>query len=392
MPQEILVLPSEYPSPDDPFDFGGCWVEDQARAVAARGLKVSVIQPLLVRSSQPLGSVRHLSHGVPRFVVPYRHLPKSWLVPYVLAARRGLYAAGLARHHPRVMHAHGLYPAGVAAVLLGRRLGLPVVVTEHWGRLDERVAGRPLMKWLLRFTLRRASKAVAVSEFLAGELRRFDPRVRAYVVPNVVSSMFFDQPLASTRDASGGVRLIFVGSLRDDRKGIDLLLRALSICGNASPSRSLLLTVVGDGASRASTEALARDLGLSTRCRFLGWQPRTSVATEMCQSDIFVLPSRYETFGVVYAEALASGLPVIAPLDGPAPEIVPPWGGRLVASRDPQALAEAILGVTATVGTYPRARLRAHARSRFGPEAIGAALHSLYANVLAAGRAASSVS
>ena len=102
------------------------------------------------------------------------------------------------------------------------------------------------------------------------------------------------------------------------------------------------------------------------------------------QSDMFVLPSRSETFGVVYIEATACGLPIIATDCGGPKEIVTPQNGVLIPMDDTDALANAILHMTAHLSDYDRQAIAADCQARFSPEVIAKQLTDIFEKVLAA--------
>jgi teichuronic acid biosynthesis glycosyltransferase TuaC len=93
-------------------------------------------------------------------------------------------------------------------------------------------------------------------------------------------------------------------------KGQELVLRAIVRLGTLFPH--LRCQIIGEGRDRARLEALASELGLGQRVRFLGRQSRAAVADAMRACSVFVLPSRNEGLGCVYLEAMACGKPVIA--------------------------------------------------------------------------------
>lgn len=98
------------------------------------------------------------------------------------------------------------------------------------------------------------------------------------------------------------------------------------------------MLVAGDGPRRSSLEALARDLGLQTRVRFLGW--RADIREVLGAADLLVLPSRNEGYPHAVVEAMAAGLPVIASAVGEVPElVVEGTTGFLVPPDDLGALA-----------------------------------------------------
>jgi glycosyltransferase involved in cell wall biosynthesis len=128
---------------------------------------------------------------------------------------------------------------------------------------------------------------------------------------------------------------------QDEWKGLDVLIRAIALLHDQGETTRLALA--GDGPMRAELERLTAALGLNHHVRFLGYQPRSSVARLLNQCSLFVLPSRSEPFGIAVIEALACGKPVVATAVGGIPEIIEQGtNGILVQPDDAPALAAAI--------------------------------------------------
>lgn len=138
-------------------------------------------------------------------------------------------------------------------------------------------------------------------------------------------------------------RLLFVGSVIE-RKGLRYLLQALAVL----PDSSLELDVVGDTQDEpgylAEMKTLIEDHGLTGQVTFHGHiADRERLRQLYRKADVFVLPSLYETFGIVLLEAMAFGLPIVTTTAGAIPELVKDGkNGLLVPPRDPVALAEAL--------------------------------------------------
>lgn len=373
--RRILVVPSEYPDIRDPLKFHGNWAEEQTRALSDYH-DTAVVYPVeTVNGNQGIECLDY--HRVPTFIVNYKHIRKTWVSPYVFALWKGIKQAS-ARLQPECIHAHGIYPAGFAAVLVGDRLRVPVVITEHWGRLEERSAEGRLIRSVLKYALRRATRVIAVSRFLAEEIRRLEPRCAPDVVPNIVAPLFSGAAPVNRPRSKGDVQMLFVGSIHDNRKGMDVLLPALKAYLDMPGARNCRLNIIGDGGKREEFESLARGLGIHDRCSFLGNRSREEVAAAMAACDLFVMPSKYETFGVVYVEAMACGKPVIACSGGPAEEVVPGWAGELVQPEQSENLASALRRVITNLGSFDSARISEYAKRRFGSEAVVSALSEVY--------------
>ena len=153
-----------------------------------------------------------------------------------------------------------------------------------------------------------------------------------------------DPAVRQPRERAAMVRLLAVGSVIP-RKGYDVLVAALAKVMHL-PWR---LLIVGDcSRSPATTAALRADiawLGLSDRVTLRGAVNADQLAPIYQASDLFVLPSRFEGYGMAFAEAIAHGLPVIATQAGAIPETVPAGAGILVPPDDVDALAQALAAV-----------------------------------------------
>jgi glycosyltransferase involved in cell wall biosynthesis len=174
-----------------------------------------------------------------------------------------------------------------------------------------------------------ARAVIAVSEGIRGELRDLGvPDDRIHVILNGVDIQeFTPEPIDRT---SLGLPLnktlaLFAGDIKSNRKNLDTVLRSLVHITD------LDLVVVGR-LEGSPYPALAEELGVRDRVHFLGF--RTDLANIMRGTDLFVFLSRYEPFGMVIAEAMASGLPVITSASTGASEIVTPDSGIVV--QDPE--------------------------------------------------------
>jgi glycosyltransferase involved in cell wall biosynthesis len=177
-----------------------------------------------------------------------------------------------------------------------------------------------------------ARAVIAVSEGIRGELRDLGvPDDRIHVILNGVDIQeFTPEPIDR---ASLGLPLnktlaLFAGDIKSNRKNLDTVLRSLVHITD------LDLVVVGR-LEGSPYPALAEELGVRDRIHFLGF--RTDLPNIMRGVDLFVFPSRYEPFGMVVAEAMASGLPVITASSTGASEIVTEESGIVV--QDPEDVA-----------------------------------------------------
>jgi len=150
-----------------------------------------------------------------------------------------------------------------------------------------------------------------------------------------------DRGAAAPGSNDGIVRLLSVGAVVP-RKGFDVLIEALATIGDL-PWR---LTIAGDLTREPVTAAqLDADIArhkLAERVELLGALPADRIAALYARSDLFVLASRFEGYGMAFAEAMAHGLPIIGTTAGAIPDTVPPEAGVLIEPNDVKALARAL--------------------------------------------------
>jgi glycosyltransferase involved in cell wall biosynthesis len=241
---------------------------------------------------------------------------------------------------PDVIHAHYWYVA-VRIAKLARRSAIPLVISEHSSAF-----GRGLVTGRRRREARGAYGAAAivcpVSESLRAAIRAsgFDPPMR--VVGNAVDGRTFRPRDGSPRDRPPTV--VAVAGLTP-LKGIDLLVRAVA-------RTDARLVVVGDGAERASLEALAVDCGVTGRVDFRGELPKEAVARALAEADLFCLPSYGESQPVSVLEAMTCGVPVLATSVGGLPEIVGDGDGVLIPPGDLDALEGWLARMLADLEVY----------------------------------------
>jgi glycosyltransferase involved in cell wall biosynthesis len=248
---------------------------------------------------------------------------------------------------PNVIHAHWFIPQGIVAVLVGRILKIPVVITAHGGDVYG-LRGR-LLDALRRALASRCEAVTVVSRNMATRLpkvtsRRGEP---PSVMPMGVDTQRFSAKPERGQDSDQTV--LFVGRLAK-KKGVEYLLRAFPEVLARHPDARLV--VVGDGPCRGELETLSSQLELTDRVRFAGAQPPAELPRFYSGSRVFVGPSVVtrggdtESFGLVFAEAMAADCPVVGTSVGGIPDVVIHGRtGLLVEPESPGALAEAINGL-----------------------------------------------
>ena len=242
------------------------------------------------------------------------------------------------------VHVFFSLPTGALLPFLGLG-GVPVVVSlrgsdvpgyDHYNTSMQRA--HRLLAPLTRWIWHRADRVVAVCESLGRLTERTYPGLRYSVVPNGVDLQLFHSGTPSAPRDVSPIRCLAVARLVE-RKGLGELIRAFALLKRGR----FELEIVGDGPDERVLRALAARLGVAQEVVFTGPLDRARVAERYRAADLFTLPSSAEAFGNVFAEALASGLPIVGSTVGGIPELVEHGvNGLLIAPGDPHALARAI--------------------------------------------------
>ena len=281
---------------------------------------------------------RLLADGVP--VIAYGRRPGL----DVSVSRR--MAADIRARQITVLHAHQYTPffyAAIAARLVSPRPR--VIFTEHGRHYPDVVSAK--RRWINRAILDRLADDVnAVCEFSARSLAEKDGfrRDRIHVIPNGIDAPKYTastdrNELRSRLGLNPARRYVACVARFHPVKDHRTLIDAFAIVAARHPDADLLL--VGDGTLRADLEQQCRDLGLSSRVRFLG--VRNDVADLLRAADVFALTSVSEAASITLLEAMGSGLPVVVTRVGGNPEIVRDGvDGFLAARGDAKAIASAI--------------------------------------------------
>lgn len=338
----ILLLNYEYP----PLGGGaGLATAALAEGLAEQGVAVDVVTAGLdsVTGSEEARDGRLRVHRVRSRRTGIHEAGMLDAASYLRAALP-LVRRLLRTHRYDAAHFFFSLPTGALLPFLDLR-GTPVVVSLRGSDVpgyDPHNRGMQLAHRLLkpftRWIWRRADRVVAVCESLGRQTLQTSPGLRYTVVPNGVDLARFCPPATECSNGRRTIRCLAVARLIE-RKGLGELIRAFARLERGR----FELDIVGGGPDEAVLRGLVSSYGLEQEVRFRGVLDRTAVAQRYREADLFTLPSSAEAFGNVFAEALASGLPIVASNVGGIPELVEHCSnGLLVTPGDVEGLAGAI--------------------------------------------------
>ena len=266
-----------------------------------------------------------------------------------------------------------------------RSSGVPILATLHgWDPQHARLVNR----WMLRWTYNRATGLVAVSDWLKDEIVKLGVPDRRFSVIHHGAVVHEPRPGEAERIRSnllaeqglGEVTIIGTVARLAVSKGIDVLLRA------ASKLPDCVVVVLGsDEGEGEYLLNLAEELQISDRCRFVGH--KENVSEWISAFDVFVLPSRWEGFGLVLLEAGVCGVPVVATDIAPINKIIRNnLDGLLVPVDDHHALAQAIqrIGGDQKLSERLRKSFSSRIKVEFSQSAMMDSLNHVYSELVTA--------
>ncbi len=346
----IVLFPNSYP----PYPLGGLEIAVQklAKHLARRGCAVMVVTGSLGWwPSKQLDSEQVTVHrvplGLPSIVVRhgFRRLMTS-LVHTVLctfcAPLSFLYLiVVLKAFRPDVVNLHYIARNAAFCLAIKRLLNFKLLVSIHGTDIKTYANRSPLMRWITKRALEVADRVLSNSAALLRDAESISAGVigKSMVVGNGVDlEQFVSSPqseYAQRRYVLCVARLVF-------KKGIDVLIEAFAMVHQMFDGVALL--IAGDGPEHQKYAALVEESGLGGVVELLGRVEPGQIPSLLAGCELFVLPSRQESFGIAILEAMASRKAVIATRVGGVPEIIRHMeNGFLVDAESPQELARAVV-------------------------------------------------
>ena len=368
---KILFLTPWYP--DDAIPNHGIFIRDQADSLAAKGHEVRVIccKVDYGRFGVFSRTVKTITEGnitVTRVMIAGSIPVFNQLNFFAVCLSETMKV--IRSFHPDLLHGNIGYPGAFWTWLASRRSGIPWVITEH--TLLHNNFRSPVHRLLTIAFMKRAAQVITVSRHSAAVIRRHTER-EAVVIPNIVDFSRFDS-IASFPTAPPA-RIGFLGSSFFRKKGFDLLMKSVQ------GIQGIELHIGGkDATDHERFLQLAETAKVP--CVFHGALRRDQVPAFMQGLHFFVSASRFESFGVAIAEALACGLPVVTTDSGGPSDFVGEDDGLLVPLDDSQQLGEAIRRMTETYRDYDRKAMRSRVVARFSSATVAAQIEAVYADVL----------
>jgi len=299
--------------------FGGSGVvaTELGMALSRRGHEIHFIT-----YKQPV-RLEQLSHNIHFHEVNVPEYPLFHYQPYELALSSKLVDM-VKLHKIEVLHVHYAIPHAYAGYMAKKMLEeegiyLPMVTTLH-GTDITLVGNHPFYKPAVTFSINSSDVVTSVSQSLkADTLRLFNVKREIDVVPNFIDTTKYTQSISNCQRsmlAQSDERIItHVSNLRKVKRIRDVIMIFYEIQKKLKSK----LIMVGQGPEREMAEELVQDLALEEKVLFLG--ESHEIDQVLSYSDLFLLPSEKESFGLAALEAMVNGVPVISTNTGGLPEV-----------------------------------------------------------------------
>ncbi|MFC2084420.1 glycosyltransferase [Bacteroidota bacterium] len=376
---KVLFITAWYPTKGSPV--GGTFVREHAKAVRQYDdivLLHVVGNDLMIKNWWKIEkeSDEKLIEGISTYRLWYRRRSNSHIsyFIYIWSVFRAFRYIIRKEFRPDIIHAH-IYETAVPAVIIGRLYNIPVIVTEHYSVFPRKLLqGFDRLKAKIAFKF--AKLVIPVSQFLQQAIESYGIKAQFTVIPNAVNTKIFF-PSKETKQVGDLIRLLTVSSFdKTNIKGLPYLFNALSML--QKQREDWHLEIIGDGITRIEYEGIVNDSRLREKVTFHGYKNKEEVAKFMRQSDIFVISSLFETFSVATAEALTTGLPILATRCGGPEGFVNENVGLLIPPRDAEALRNGLSYMMANLKNFSTDYISKYSASLFSFEHVGKRFHDIY--------------
>lgn len=368
----ILIITSWYKTPKS--NIGGSFFEEQARALIKKGHTVGIIWPIFhpYSSKETFNDHYYNDEGIHTYYINYKsRIPKNTKLNYYLFSKKiyNEFTAKYLKHGtPDIIHAHTVFYAGIAAKYISKKTNIPFVITEHYTSIiTGGITNKNDINTLKQTYLKAKSTIIVSHGFKKLLIKKLNLDQSLFkVIPNMVSEIFLNSQPVTNENINKPV--FFTMSFLNERKNHKLLLKSFQLFLKTNPNATF--KIGGEGPIKKELIDYSKELNIYEKVFFLGKLDRDEVVNEMNSSDIFLLGSKFETFGVVIIEALACGKPVITTNSTGPLDIMTNFNGRISKSFKPEDFTIEMHYVWNNYNKYIPSKIKEDCRRRFSEEVI----------------------
>ena len=378
---KILTIPSWYPTEDNKIS--GVFFKEQVEALKENGVEGIILYIHFISLKQifttklKTGFTFSIEDGIkvyryntfnifPKmyglFFKYYSYLIKKYF--NIVSEKEGKFD---------LVHIHSAIYGAIAYDM--SNVNTPYIVTEHSTAFSMNEINDSVKKYLYG-AFNNAEEVIVVGKGLLNDISKYRDKDSLKLIPNMLtlSEQYVEKDPNKTK-----FRFFSLGMLYN-KKGMDVLIEAFN--QNKDVFTDVELYIGGDGEEREKLEELIDKFGLKDRVFILGSLSREEVAFNMSNCDVFALASRFETFGIVFLEAIAFGKPIIGTKTGGPDTIVNDVCGKIVEVDDVDGLAEAMLNIYKNISKYDAEQIKDYCKNNFGKDVVANKIIDVYRSVI----------
>lgn len=382
----VLFIPSAYPTEEVPLS--SIFYKEQALAIKERGNKVGVIfsetrrvskisRNMLIKNHFQIGRynedslITYRLHGWNIFTMRGKLGINFWVKQSLNLFKKYIKEEGL----PDIIHVQSALYGGLVALEIKKKYNIPFVITEHSSSVLQGILRRHDVH-ILKEVYNNADYRISVGGALKKAIEAYSYK-KVEVIPNIVDIDKFSIDYSNRNNDE--FTFISICHLKEN-KNVDLTIKAfnevLKVHNNAR------LIVVGDGPEKENLIDLSKKFNINSRIDFVGAISREDLNKYINKANAFVLPSKYETFGIVYIEALACGLPIITSKCGGPEDFFSEEIGYMIPVGDVNKLEKAMFSIIKNITKFNANYLREYVENRFSNKVISEKIINVYTKVL----------
>lgn len=376
---KVLVLPSWYP--DNEKKLNGIFFKEQVESLYKQNVD-TIVLAIYIKSIKELfkSNKRGLEVTTENGVKVYRYytfnyfpkLTNMYLKYYSKVIEKLVKVIEKEEGKMDLVHIHSAIDVGIAYNI--SNVKLPYLITEHSSKFQRNILNEDQKKHLYG-TFSNAEEVIAVGNGLKEAIKKYCNDKEILVIPNMMCLSEVDQ----VKDKEKERFRFFSLGLLTKTKGMDLLIEAFNKGRNKLVDCELLIG--GDGEERNKLQLKIEEYGLQDNIKLLGMIDRDQVSYYMSNSDVFVLASRFETFGIVFLEAMTFGKPVIGTRTGGPDTFINENNGICVEVEDVEALANAMIKIKNNIFNYDENYIKNYCKDNFSEKVICDKIIEVYKKV-----------
>ena len=316
----------------------------------------------------------------------YLSFPKRKLASFTQKSISKRLLKSIRKQNPDLVHLHWLYPSGLAVPSL-KETGYQVVLTIHGGDWYSNQSNQTLMPLLIR-PLLLCDKIICVGKKLARDISNFrsDLQDKLVHIPHGIDIGLF-HPIPDNKMNLEEIgwnpqkkNLLCIANLYHG-KGVDILIRAFYSISDRKKCHLHIVSPAGSKEAKSKIDQLINQHKLHHQVTFYDSMKQSRLVNLIRSADLLISPSRKEGFGLVVAEAIACGTPVLATRSGGPEEIVNPDCGILVEANSTDSLSAGLESITEKLNSYQADKMHQYIKTNFSIDAKKEKLEMVYHDI-----------